>query len=143
MKEHFMKQAIKEAKKAFDNDEVPNGAVIVLNDKIIAKAYNKKEKRQMVTEHAEILAIQKASKKLKTWHLDDCTLYTTMEPCMMCTGAIIQSRINKIVYSVSNENFGNIENNNYFKKNKIEIIKHIQKEKNLKLLQQFFQNKRN
>ncbi len=139
----YMDLAYKQAKKAYKKGDVPVGCIIVKNNKVIAKAYNKKEKRQMVTEHAEILAIQKASKKLKTWHLDDCTLYTTMEPCMMCTGAIIQSRINKIVYSVSNENFGNIENNNYFKKNKIEIIKHIQKEKNLKLLQQFFQNKRN
>ena len=106
-------------------------------NKIVAKAYNKKEKNNIATYHAEILAINKACKKLKTWHLDDCILYTTMEPCIMCSGAIIQSRIKKIVYSISNTNFGNIENNEYFKKNKYEIIK-IYNQDILNLIQKFF-----
>ena len=138
----YMKIAIKLAKKASKNGDVPVGALIVKNGKIISKAYNKKEKTKNATAHAEIIAIKKACKKLKTWHLEDCILYTTMEPCIMCSGAIIQSRIKKIVYSLSNENFGNIENNEYFKSNNIEIIKNIYLEENLNIIQNFFREKR-
>lgn len=132
---------IKEAEKAYKKGDIPIGCAIVKDGKIIAKAYNLKEKKEIATYHAEILAINKACKKLKTWHLDDCTLYTTMEPCTMCSGAIIQSRIKKIVYILDNESFGNIKNNNYFNNNKYEIIK-IEDERALKLLQNFFKNKR-
>ena len=107
--EKFMLLAIKEAKRAYNRNEVPIGAIIVKNNKIIAKAYNKKEKTQIATHHAELLAINRACKKLKTWHLDDCILYTTLEPCMMCSGAIIQSHITKIIYAASNQKFGAIE----------------------------------
>lgn len=106
MTEHFMKEAIKEAKKALKFDEIPVGAVIVKNNKIIARAYNIKEKNNDATKHAEIIAISKACKKINNWRLDDCTLYVTMEPCMMCCGAIEQSRIKKIVYGIKNENYG-------------------------------------
>ena len=109
MKEHFMKQAIKEAKKAFDNDEVPIGAVIVLNDKIISKAYNKKEKQNSVLGHAEIIAIKKAERKLKNWRLENCDLYVTLEPCPMCASAIQQSRINNIYYGIENSDQKNHE----------------------------------
>ena len=94
--EMFMKEALKEAKKAYDKEEIPVGAIIVKNNKIIARAYNKKEEKIDTTKHAEILAIQKASKKLKSWRLTDCDMYVTLEPCSMCAGALIQSRIRKV-----------------------------------------------
>ena len=98
--EKYMKIALKEAMKAEKHGDVPIGAVIVRNSKIIAKGHNKKEKKQMVTRHAEIEAVEKACKKLKTWHLEDCEIYTTVEPCVMCYGAIEQARIKKIIYGV-------------------------------------------
>ena len=91
-----MKEAIKEAKKAYEKLEIPVGAVIVKNGKIIARAHNLKETKQTVTAHAEILAIGKANKKLKNWRLLDCDIYVTLEPCQMCMGAIISSRIKNI-----------------------------------------------
>lgn len=94
--EKFMKEALKEARKAYDKEEIPVGAVIVKDNKIIARAYNKKEEKMDTTKHAEILAIQKASKKLKSWRLMNCDMYVTLEPCSMCAGALIQSRIRKV-----------------------------------------------
>lgn len=93
----YMQIAIKEAKKAAKRGDVPVGAVIVYKNKIIAKAHNKKQLRRNSLKHAELLVINKACKKLKTWHLDECTIYVTLEPCMMCTGAIIESRIKKYI----------------------------------------------
>ena len=95
-KEHYMKQALKEAEKAYKKLEVPVGAVIVKDGKIIARAHNQKETRTDTTKHAEILAIQKASKKLNSWRLENCEMYVTLEPCSMCAGALIQSRIKKV-----------------------------------------------
>ncbi len=103
---NFMDLALKQALKAYKKQEVPIGAIIVKNGKIISKAYNKKENKQITTKHAEIIAIERACKKLKTWHLDGCEIYTTMEPCLMCYGAIEQSRISKIYYGLKNMNFG-------------------------------------
>ena len=94
----YMKSAIKEAQKAEKIDEVPIGAVIVLGCKIIARAHNKMEKNQLATSHAEILAIEKASKKLKSWRLDECEMYVTLEPCPMCAGAIVNARIKKLYF---------------------------------------------
>lgn len=102
----FMDLALKQALKAYKKQEVPIGAIVVKNGKIISKAYNKKENKQITTKHAEIIAIERACKKLKTWHLDGCEIYTTMEPCLMCYGAIEQSRISKIYYGLKNMNFG-------------------------------------
>lgn len=96
MHEEFMKIALIEAKKAFDKEEVPVGAVIVQDGKIIAKAHNLKETKNDTTYHAEILAIQKASKKLKKWRLTDCEMYVTLEPCSMCAGALINCRLKKL-----------------------------------------------
>ena len=93
-----MKKALKEAKKAYKKKEVPIGAIIVKDGKIIAKAHNLREKTNKATAHAELLAIERANKKLKSWRLDTCTLYVTIEPCPMCAGAIIQSRIKEVVY---------------------------------------------
>ena len=97
-KEKYMKAALKEAQKAYKLLEIPVGAVIVKDGKIIARAHNKKETKNDTTKHAEILAIQKASQKLKSWRLLDCEMYVTLEPCPMCAGALINSRIKKVYY---------------------------------------------
>ena len=102
----FMKEALKEAKKAYKKLEVPVGCVIVKDGKIIARAHNLKETKYDTTKHAEILAIQKASKKLESWRLIDCDMYVTLEPCSMCAGAIIQSRIKNLYYGASDEKTG-------------------------------------
>ena len=137
MNEYYMNIAIKEAKKAYKYEEVPVGAVIVKNNKIISKAYNKKEKTRNVIKHAEIIAISKACKKLKNWRLDDCEIYVTMEPCMMCCGAIEQSRIKKIIYGVKNENYGSTE----LLKN-VEIISQVCEKECKELVQSFFKKRR-
>ena len=95
-KEYFMQEALKEAKKAYNKLEVPVGVVIVKDDKIIARAYNQKEMKNSPIKHAEIIAIEKACKKLNNWRLNDCEMYVTLEPCPMCAGAIVNSRIKKI-----------------------------------------------
>lgn len=104
--EKYMSMAIKEARKAYNKDEVPVGAVIVKDGKIIAKGYNIKESKQDTTKHAEIIAIQKASKNLKTWRLSGCTMYVTLEPCTMCAGALIQSRLDRVVIGAMDEKTG-------------------------------------
>ncbi len=106
MQEQFMKEALKEAQKAYNKLEIPVGAVIVKDGKIISKAHNIKEEKQDTTKHAEIIAIQKASKKLETWRLNDCEMYVTLEPCSMCAGAIIQSRIKKVYIGTMDEKTG-------------------------------------
>ena len=143
----YMKKALEQAKKAEKKQDFPVGCVITYKNKVIAKAYNKKEKNKIATKHAEIIAIEKACKKLKTWHLDDCILYTTLEPCVMCSGAIIQSRIKKVVYATKNENFGAVESNyNIFdgmiKKKKIIFITDVCKEESEKILTRFFKKMR-
>lgn len=105
-KNKYMKEALKEAKKAYDKEEIPVGAVIVKDGKIIARGYNKKEEKNDTTRHAEIVAIQKASKKLKSWRLLDCEMYVTLEPCPMCAGALIQSRIKKVYIGAMDEKTG-------------------------------------
>lgn len=104
--EKFMKLALREAKKAYDEDEVPVGAVIVKNGKIIAKAHNQKEAKNDTTKHAEITAIQKASKKLNNWRLEETTMYVTLEPCTMCVGAIIGARIKRLCFGALDEKTG-------------------------------------
>lgn len=137
MNEYYMKIAINESKKALKYGDVPVGAVIVSNNKIISKSHNKKEKNKNSIYHAEILAISKACKKLKKWRLEDCELYITMEPCMMCCGAIHQSRIKKIIYGVSNEKFGYSE-----KLKNVEIIKNVLENECKKIIQSCFLEKR-
>jgi tRNA(adenine34) deaminase len=107
--EEYMKAALKEAAKAEQIDEVPVGAVIVQNGTVIAKAHNLREKTQMASAHAELLAIQKASNKLGTWCLEDCDLYVTLEPCLMCTGAIELSRIHALYYGTSDPKGGSVD----------------------------------
>ena len=101
MEEKFMNEALKEARKAYEKLEIPVGAVIVKNGKIISRAHNLKETKQTATAHAEILAIQKANKKLNNWRLIDCDMYVTLEPCSMCKEVIKQTRIKKVYYLLS------------------------------------------
>lgn len=98
MDKKFMKIALEEAQKAYDKLEVPIGAVIVKNGEVIAKAHNDRESSNKAISHAEIIAITKANEVLKSWRLDSCILYVTIEPCPMCAGAIIQSRMKQVVY---------------------------------------------
>ena len=104
--ESFMKQAVKQAKKAYDKLETPIGCVIVHEDKIIARGYNKRNMKKNSLAHAEILAINKASKVLGDWRLEDCTMYVTLEPCPMCAGAIVQARIPRVVIGSMNPKAG-------------------------------------
>ncbi len=101
-----MKEAIKQANKGLALDEVPIGCVIVHQDKIIARAFNKRNTDKCTLSHAELLAIKKASKKLGDWRLEECTLYVTLEPCQMCAGAIVQARIPTVVIAAMNEKAG-------------------------------------
>lgn len=104
--EKYMLLALKEAQKAYDLGEVPVGAVIVKDDVVIAKAHNLRQTKKQVTGHAEILAINKATKKLNAWILEGCTMYVTIEPCLMCAGTIIQARMKKVCYGAKEPKFG-------------------------------------
>ncbi len=143
MQEKFMKEALKEAKKAYEKEEVPVGCVIVKDGKIIARAHNLKETKYDTTKHAEILAIQKASKKLKSWRLIDCDMYVTLEPCSMCAGAIINSRIRKVYYGASDEKTGAIGSvfnllEDYKFNHKVEYQSGIMQEECEGILKEFF-----
>ena len=104
--EKYMKEAIKQAKKAYAIDEVPIGCVIVYKDKIIGRGYNRRNIDKNTLAHAETQAIRKASKKMDDWRLEDCTLYVTLEPCQMCSGAIVQARIKRVVVGCMNSKAG-------------------------------------
>ena len=137
--EYYMKEALKQANIAYKKDEVPIGCIIVKEGKIISKSYNQKTLKNIATYHAEIIAINKACQKLKTWYLDECTLYTTVEPCRMCTGAIQQSRITKVVYGTKNKAFGDLSQ---LKNTKIQIKENVLEEECKELLTSFFKDKR-
>ncbi len=107
-KEYFMKQAIKEAEKAEKKEEVPIGCVIVYQGKVFAKAHNLRQTKRLSTAHAEILAIEKACKKLKDWRLSDMEMYITLEPCAMCAGAIANSRIKKVYFGAYEKKGGGV-----------------------------------
>lgn len=139
-----MKEALKEAKKAYLKEEVPVGCVIVYNNEIIARAHNTRHKNKSALDHAEILAIKKANKKLNAWMLDGATLYVTLEPCLMCAGAIFQSRIKRVVFAASEPKFGsfgsviNVSNPEYKFNHKIELTKGVLEEESALLLKTFF-----
>ena len=97
----YMKEAYRQDQKALAIDEVPVGAVIVKDGQIIARGYNQREKKQQVTKHAELIAIEKACRQLGSWRLDDCDLYVTLEPCIMCSGALLNARIRRVIYGAS------------------------------------------
>ena len=106
MHDKYMKEALKEARKALKYEEVPIGCVIVHNDKIIARGYNKRNTKKNSIAHAEMIAIHKASKVLGDWRLEDCTMYVTLEPCQMCAGAIVQARIKTVIVGTMNKKAG-------------------------------------
>jgi tRNA(adenine34) deaminase len=141
-----MKLALKQAKKAYKRDEVPVGAVIVKDGKVISKAYNLREKTNLATGHAEILAIQKANKKLKSWRLDSCTLYVTIEPCPMCAGAIVQSRIKNVIYGAQDIKSGahqSVTNIFDLKLNhKVKVESGLMEEECGNIITEFFREKR-
>ena len=145
--EKFMKLALKEAKKAYDEDEVPVGAVLVKDGKVIAKAHNQKETKLDTTKHAEITVIQKASKKLQNWRLEDTTLYVTLEPCTMCIGAIIGARIKRVCFGTMDEKTGacgsvlNIPKDHKFN-HVVEMENGIMEKECKEILQDFFKNLR-
>lgn len=146
-KEKYMKEALKEAVKAYNKGEIPVGAVIVKDDKIIARAHNQKEEKKDTTKHAEILAIQKASKKLDAWRLQDCEMYVTLEPCSMCAGALIQARVKKVIIGTMDEKTGacgSVLNllGDYKFNHKVEVETGILKENCEKLLKDFFKTLR-
>ena len=147
IKEKYMKEAIKEAKKASKKLEVPVGCVIVKDGNIIARAHNQKETKTDTTKHAEILAIQKASKKLEAWRLLDCEMYVTLEPCSMCAGAMIQSRIKKVYIGAMDPKTGacgSVLNllQDYPFNHIVEIETGIEKEKCEQVLKEFFKKLR-
>lgn len=141
--EKYMVIALNQAQKAFKKGEVPVGAVIVKNDKIISKAYNKREKTKNILNHAEIIAIRKACKRLKSWRLNECEIYVTLEPCLMCSGAIKQARMKRIIYATDSPKYGEIENNNkVFENSDVLITREICKKDSQKLLKNFFKLRR-
>lgn len=147
MEEKYMKLALKQAMKAYEKDEVPIGCVIVKDDKVIARAYNLRQTKQQAYAHAEMLAIQKACKKIGSWRLEDCELYVTLEPCPMCAGAILQSRMKRVIYGAKDPKGGCIDScmkmydtkgfNHY-----PEVLSGILEEQCSSILTQFFKEKR-
>ena len=147
MQEKFMKEALKEAKKAYKKLEIPVGAVIVKDGKIIARGHNLKETKEDTTKHAEIIAIQKASKKLSEWRLIDCEMYVTLEPCAMWAGAIINSRIKKVYIGTMDEKTGAVGSvlnlfEDFTFNHKVEVEKGILQEECKNMLKQFFKELR-
>ncbi len=142
-----MQEAIKESLKAQKKDEVPIGCVIVLNNKIIAKGHNMRENKQNALLHAEIVAIGKACKKMKSWRLEECELYVTLEPCPMCAGAICNARIKKVVYSAKDksDNLHLIQDifNSARLNHKVVIEQGLHEKETAEILSTFFKNKRN
>ena len=147
MNDRMMELAYKEALKAFEEDEVPVGCVIARGDKVIAKAHNRKEKKNCAVYHAEIECINKTAKKLDNWNLKGCCMYVTLEPCMMCTGAIINSRIDKVVFAcrdpkggamVTNIILDEVKNLNHYP----EIEEGVMEKECSDLLKKFFKGKR-
>ena len=144
---YYMELALEEARLAYQEDEVPIGAVIVRNGEVLARDHNRKERDQNAMHHAEVMVIQEAVRKLGTWHLEDCDLYVTLEPCLMCTGALINSRIRRIVFAARDPKGGailsslllsEVRNLNHHP----EIVEGICKDESSRLLKDYFKEKR-
>lgn len=147
MNEIYMKEALKQAKKAYRIGEVPIGCVIVYQDKIIGRGYNKRNTKKTTLAHAEITAIEKASKSMGDWRLEDCTMYVTLEPCQMCSGAIVQARMKQVVIGTMNPKAGcagSILNLLQMKEfnHQVEIVVGVMEEECTKILQEFFKELR-
>lgn len=146
--EKFMKEAIRQAKKAYERMEVPIGCIIVYQDKIIARGYNRRNTDKNTTSHAEMNAIRKASRKLGDWRLEGCTMYVTLEPCPMCAGAIVQARIDRVVIGSMNPKAGcagsvlNLLEMDGFN-HRAEVVRGILEEECSQMLSSFFKELRN
>lgn len=144
--EQYMRQALKQARYAFDEDEVPVGAVIVCDDRIIARSYNQIEKLKDPTAHAEMITITQATSFLKSKWLKKCSLYVTIEPCSMCAGALILSRIKRVVFGASDLKTGafgsKLDVNTLGLNHKIKVKRGVLEKESAVILQEFFKNKR-
>jgi tRNA(adenine34) deaminase len=143
----FMREALKEANKAARKGEVPVGAVVVHNGKIISRGHNLTEKKQSALTHAEMMALSKASKKLKSWRLVDCDLYVTLEPCTMCAGAIVLSRVRNLVYGAADPKAGAVDSTARVMENeklnhRVKVISGVLKEEGSSVLTAFFKEMR-
>ena len=137
----FMKAALKCAQKAFKEGEVPIGAVVVADGKIISRGYNKRTKKQIATAHAEIEAIEKACKKLKSWRIPECEIYVTLEPCPMCMGAMLNARIKRVVFGAPEDKGRSLTTeiaNANLLNHKIEVEGGVLREECAKILSEFF-----
>ncbi len=140
--EYFMNEALKEALKAFENGEVPVGAVVVINNRIIARSYNMTEELNDVTAHAEMIAITSASNNLGSKYLSDCSLYVTLEPCAMCASAMRWAQLGKLVYGAADPKSGFQRHKATLLHPKTELLKAILENESAVLLSEFFESKR-
>ncbi len=145
MKNKFMTAALKCAQKALEEGEVPIGAVVVLDGKVIARGHNRRTKKQIATAHAEIEAIEKACKKLKSWRIPECELYVTLEPCPMCMGAALNARIRKIYFGAPEDKGRSLTQeiaNANLLNHTVEIEGGVMKEECAEILSRFFSSMR-
>ena len=147
MHEHFMRLALQEAERAFAEDEVPVGAVIVHQGRLVASAHNQREQLRDPTAHAEMIAITQAAESLGSWRLENCALYVTLEPCVMCAGAIVQARIPLVIYGATDAKAGGVHSlfrllNDARLNHRAEVIPHVNADACGSLLTQFFEQKR-
>lgn len=141
--EYFMNEALKEAKKAFELDEVPVGAVVVCNNKIIARAHNLTERLNDVTAHAEMQVITAAANAIGGKYLNECTLYVTLEPCVMCAGALYWAQLGKLVYAASDDKRGYHACGTHLLHPKTNVLNGLKDEEASNMIKSFFKNKRN
>lgn len=139
---YFMREALKEAQKAYEKDEIPVGAVVVCEDRIIARAYNYTEHLKDVTAHAEMQAITSAAAAVGGKYLNECQLYVTLEPCVMCAGAIFWARLNGLIYGAEDDKRGFLQVDSQLLHPKTTVIKDVLAEESAQLLKDFFQQKR-
>lgn len=137
-REYFMKMALKEAEIAYEEDEIPVGAIIVHDNKVISKGHNQCQKLNDSTAHAEMIAITSAQNKLGSKYLNECELYVTLEPCMMCSGAIHLSKINKVVYALDDKEKGYLKKSKKELNKKLVIVSNILESESKNLLESFF-----
>lgn len=145
--EYWMRLALKMAKKAAVFGEVPVGAVIIKDNQLVAKAFNRRETWKTPIGHAEVIAIQRASQKLGSWRLNDCTLYVTLEPCVMCSGAIVQSRVDRLVYGATDPKGGAVDSlyqvvSDQRLNHRCVVESGLLKDQSQKILQEFFRSLR-